>query len=98
PATPIVYSARSTPRISGPLIGGWTTSLDSTVPVACGQFISNWPRLTATWIACCCEPARTCWFDWHADNAANTKRANGARDSFIVVLLSVDGVPSHAGG
>src|SRR5262245_25122056 len=81
------------PRTIGPWIGGCTTSLERTVPVAWGQFISNWPRLTATWMACCCEPARICWFDWHADSAANTSSTYGARESFIVVLLEVTGVP-----
>jgi hypothetical protein len=47
PSTPIVYSARSMP----PHKAGWSMLLESTVPDAWGQAISNRPRCTATLIA-----------------------------------------------
>ena len=58
PETPTVYSPRWTPPTHGPRMGGWTTSFESTVPVAVGQLISNCPRVTAVWTAIDCLLSR----------------------------------------
>src|SRR5262249_14907767 len=42
-----VYSTRVRPCTQGPCAAGCTKSLDRTVAVADGQFMSNWPRCSA---------------------------------------------------
>jgi hypothetical protein len=64
PDTPTVYSARWTPPTHGPGMGGGMISLESTVPVAVGQLISNCPgsrRSGPPSTLCCRETGR----GWH---------------------------------
>src|SRR4029453_4501668 len=72
----MVYSARSGPSKRMVCTAGCSMSFEMTDPVASGQFISNFPRLTAVWIACGSSFCMYSAFEGHparADNATAEK-------------------------